>query len=170
MTLLCTRVLAVRVSGPIKAGILADFRGTDFLLLTPRADHSVPQSTEDSIHRMIAAKAGKHRRSAATHHLQRSTNTGIAPCRNEPLFERRDGILVAFRMVIQLREIQIELGMVALYFESITTELLAKFIPLLDNTREQAHIRKVKRIEWFYLKSATDVSECDILILVVKMA
>jgi hypothetical protein len=132
VTPFCTRVLAVRVGGPIKAGIAADYLDTDFLFLAAWPDHSVPQSTEDSIHWMIAAKAGKHRRSAATHHLQRSANAGIAPCRNEPLFERRDGILVAFRMVIQLGEIQIELGMVALHFESLTTELFAKFISLLD--------------------------------------
>jgi hypothetical protein len=73
-------------------------------------------------------------------------------------------------VVIYLREIQVKLGVVALHFESLTAELLPKVISLLDHRGQHPQIGKVKRIQRFYLESATDVRERDILVFIVKMS
>jgi hypothetical protein len=49
-------------------------------------------------------------------------------------------------VVVYLREVQVKLGMVALHFERLAAELLAKVISLLDYRGEHAQIGKVKRI------------------------
>jgi hypothetical protein len=49
-------------------------------------------------------------------------------------------------VVIYLRQVQVQLGVVALHLESLTAELLAKVISLLDHRGEHPQIGKVKRI------------------------
>jgi hypothetical protein len=71
-------------------------------------------------------------------------------------------------LVIYLGQIQVELRVVPLYFESFPAQLLAGKITLLGHSREHAYIGEKKRILRLSLKSAADVGECYPLVPVTK--
>jgi hypothetical protein len=119
---------------------------------------------------MAASKAGQYRGAASVNLFQCSANAHVAACGNESPSEGCHRFAITSCLVIYLGEVQIELGMVPLYFESFSTQLLTSKITLLGHSREHAYIGKIEWILWLSLESPANVRECDALVLIIKMS
>jgi hypothetical protein len=73
-------------------------------------------------------------------------------------------------LAVHLGQIQIELGVIALYFESFAAQPLTNDITLLGHSTEHAYIGKIKWILRLRLESAADVGECYALVPVMKVS
>ena len=72
----------------------------------------MPPFSERAVHRMTAVKERQHRRTTHSDSFQGSADTEVASCRNHTLFKGVDRFRGAPSLMVDLRQIQIELRVV----------------------------------------------------------
>jgi hypothetical protein len=110
----------------------------------------MPPLPQDSIYRIATIEKGKdwlppHRRAKCA---ESASNLWIAARRGETLFEHFNGIPEPPSLLINLSQIQIELGMVVSQFKRFETESLSIKKSLVGKSSQQPCVGQVDRVMW----------------------
>src|SRR5580700_9789521 len=104
------------------------------------------QLAKRAIDRMAAMQEREHWRATHSDAFKRAANAEIAAGREQSLLERLDGFRRAPRLVIHLRQIQIQLRVIAFHADRFAAQILSIAEAAFRHGCEQSGIRKVERI------------------------
>ncbi len=106
----------------------------------------MPPFSQRPIHRMAPMKERQHRLPPNSNSLERPTYPEIPPRRYHPFLERLNRFRRPPRLVVHLRQVQIQLRVVHSHSQRFAAQRFGVAKPLLRHRRQQSRIRKVKRI------------------------
>jgi hypothetical protein len=107
---------------------------------------------------VAASKHGHYRRATPADFFKCFANAYVVACGNQSLSKRFYRVAITSCLVIHLGEVQIKLGVIALYFQSFAAQLLTSDITLLGQGTEHAYVGKIEWILRLRLESAANVS------------
>src|ERR1700720_2334083 len=100
----------------------------------------MPPFPECAVYRMAAVKERQHRRTAYANSFQGSADTEITPGRNHAFLKGVDRFRRAACLVVHLRQVKVELGVVHSHSQSFAAERLSVAETLLGDGSQQACI------------------------------
>jgi len=131
----------------------------------------MPPLPQDSVYQIAAIEKGKDW--LAPHPLTKcvesAANLWIAACRAEPLFEHFNGILEPPSFLIDLGQIQIELGMTVSQLERFETKLLSIAKSLVGKGRQQPCVGQIDRVVWCCSQRTAHVRESVIVVTIAEV-
>lgn len=104
------------------------------------------QAAEHPIDRVVAVQERKHRGTPDSDSFERPADAEIASGGHHAFFENADGVRHPSGLVIDLRQVEVELSVIALQIEGFPAERLRVGEPLVSHRRQQTCIGKVERI------------------------
>lgn len=110
------------------------------------SSQAMAQFSQPRVDRMAAVQERKHGRAAHSNFLQRSANSKIAPCGYQPFFQRLNRFRSSSSLVINLRQVQIQLRVVVLHAQRFPAQAFSVSKTLLGKRGQQACVGKVKRV------------------------
>src|SRR5580704_1990628 len=102
--------------------------------------------SQRAVHRMTAVKEREHRGTAHSDSFEGSADTEIAPCRDHTLLQGIDCLGCAASLVVHLRQVQVELGVVHSHSQGFAAERLSIAEALLGDCSQKACIREIERV------------------------
>jgi hypothetical protein len=119
----------------------------------------VADAAQSTIDWVLAVKESEHRMAATAYLFECAPDAKIASRRHHPFFEDVDGIAGAPALVVNLRKVQIKLGVVGLHPQRFAAQHFPVSESLLRGSREQPRIGQIKRILGSGAQSAADVGQ-----------
>jgi hypothetical protein len=135
-----------------------------------RTRQSVTQSSQRTIHRMAAVQESEHRHSPHADFFERSPDAKISSRRYQPFFQSGNRLGRASGLVINFRQIQIQLGMVVLHPQRLAAQRFRVAESFFGQRGQQAGVGKIassdcpsRRFFRHSLKSFIPASEGDVV-------
>jgi len=130
---------------------------------------AMAQFAEPRIDRMAAVQERKHWRPAHSNFFQRSANSKIAACGYQPFLQRLNRFRGSSRLVINLRQIQIQLSVIVLHAQRFPAQTFSVSEPFLRERGQQACVGKIKRVLGSDAKGAPRVLKRFVSMAVAKI-
>ena len=125
--------------------------------------------SEDSIHGIASMQKGKHRFPPLPKLLESALDPVIAARRGESPLEHRNRFPRPAGRLIDLRQIQIQLGVIAPQIERFQTKPLRIGEPLLGKRCHQTSVRQVERVLWGTSQRTLDVHKSLVGVTIAKV-
>ena len=127
------------------------------------------QSSEPRVDRVAAVQERKHGLPAHSDFFKRAANPKIASCGYQPFFQCLNRFRSSSGLVINLRQVQIQLRVVVLHSQRFPAQTFAVSEAFLGKCGQQARIRQVKRVLGSDSQRAPRVLQSFISMAVAKM-
>ena len=127
------------------------------------------QSSEPRVDRVAAVQERKHGWPAHSDFFKRPANPKIASCGYQPFFQCLNRFRSSTGLVINLRQVQIQLRVVVLHSQRFPAQTFPVSETFFRKRRQQACVGKVKRVLGGDAKRAPRVLQSFISMAVAKM-
>jgi hypothetical protein len=108
---------------------------------------------------MAAVQEREERLAPGTDSLQRTANTKIAACGYQSFLKRVNRVLCPAALLVDLREIQIELGVIVPHPKGFLAQHFPIAVALFGNGCKESCIGEIEGVLGSYAQSATSVEE-----------
>lgn len=106
---------------------------------------------------MAAVQKPDDRGSSQPNLLEGAPNTKIPARRHQPLFKSIDCVRRSSRLLVNVRQVQVQLGVVAPHSQCLPAESLCVAKPSFRERSQQPRIGKIKRVFWSNTEGAPGV-------------